>query len=299
MRRHSSSSAQEAPPSPSPSPSRPIVSFPGGGIYFWWNAGVLEYLGERYDLKGTNLLGASAGALAIALVACGIDFRHSAKVAYRLAEENKIYERPLALVGVWGRLVREWLEELLPEDAHKLCESRVGICVLEVLPLKRTRVSSFRSRSDLIEALMASVHIPFLLDYKPFSSFRGRLCIDGSALKNNYVSKSETGRRPLYRLITNPTNSDQEEREDLVYFKDRYSEGVIGETMGLPDVPKQQDIYLTYMKDEALQDDFFDFMQLKSFDGVTKLMDLGYEYARREDERGGFEALAGLRLECT
>ena len=39
--------------------------------------------------------------------------------------------------------------------------------------------------------------------------------------------------------------------EDLVYFKDRYSEGVIGETMGLAGEGKQQDIYLTYMKDEV------------------------------------------------
>lgn len=26
--------------------------------------------------------------------------------------------RPLGLAGVWGGLVRRWLEELVPEDAH-------------------------------------------------------------------------------------------------------------------------------------------------------------------------------------
>ena len=128
-----------------------------------------------------DLLGASAGALAIVLVACDVDFRHATRVAYRLAEENNLYERRLALVGIWGRLVREWLEELLPDDAHEKCNERTRICVLEVFPppFNRSAVSRFESKGDLIECLMASVHIPFLLDYKPCSSFRGKLCIDG------------------------------------------------------------------------------------------------------------------------
>ena len=83
-----------------------------------------------------------------------------------------------------------------------------------------------------------------------------------------------------------------EEEDEPVYFKDRYSEGVIAETMGLPGVSKQQDVYLTYMKDEVLTDEFFDFMQLKTLDGVMALIDMGYAYAQREDERGGFAALA-------
>jgi len=256
----------------------------------------MTYLGERYDLDPDNcrLLGASAGALAIVLHACGVDFRHATRVAYRLAEENDLYERRLALVGVWGRLVREWLQELLPEDAHERCASWCGICVLEVLPLRRRAVATFETRDDLIECLMASVHIPFLLDYKPFSSFRGKLCIDGSALKNNYVANPDKA-RPIYRRFTDapPTGpASAEEENELVYFKDRYSEGVIAETMGLPGVSKQQDVYLTYMKDEVLTDEFFDFMQLKTLDGVMALIDMGYAYAQREDERGGFAALA-------
>jgi len=239
-------------------------------------------------------VGASAGALSVVLVACGVDFRKATEVAYRLAEENGLYDRPLALVGIWGRLVREWLEELLPEDAHLTCESRVKVVLLEVFPLNRRAVEEFKSRDDLIEALMASAHIPFLLDYKPFSSFRGKLCIDGSALKNNYVADPDGSGRSIFRLLSKGPSA----KEDLVYFKDRYSEGVIGETMGLAGEGKQQDIYLTYMKDEVLEDEFFDFMQLKTLNGVMALVDAGYEYARREEERGGFGALEGLRREA-
>ncbi|WZN66770.1 patatin-like phospholipase [Chloropicon roscoffensis] len=309
-RQESSSSSRSLAPratassSPSPSSSssptderhgdRPVIALPGGGIYFYWNAGVLAYLAERYELEGCELVGASAGALSVVLVACGVDFRKATEVAYRLAEENGLYDRPLALVGIWGRLVREWLEELLPEDAHLTCESRVKVVLLEVFPLNRRAVEEFKSRDDLIEALMASAHIPFLLDYKPFSSFRGKLCIDGSALKNNYVADPDGSGRSIFRLLSKGPSA----KEDLVYFKDRYSEGVIGETMGLAGEGKQQDIYLTYMKDEVLEDEFFDFMQLKTLDGVMALVDAGYEYARREEERGGFGALEGLRREA-
>lgn len=39
-------------------------------------------------------------------------------------------------------------------------------------------------------------------------------------------------------------------------------------------------------------------MQLKTLNGVMALVDAGYEYARREEERGGFGALEGLRREA-
>merc|ERR1719353_2382591 len=148
----SSRLAPRATASSSPSPSssssptderhgdRPVIALPGGGIYFYWNAGVLAYLAERYELEGCELVGASAGALSVVLVACGVDLRKATEVAYRLAEENGLYDRPLALVGIWGRLVREWLEELLPEDAHLTCESRVKVVLLEVFPLNRRAV---------------------------------------------------------------------------------------------------------------------------------------------------------------
>ncbi len=93
-----------------------------------------------------------------------------------------------------------------------------------------------------------------------------------------------------------------------MYFRDRYSEGVIGETMGRPwratgdhggdhggeplaQRLLEQDVYLTYMKDELLDDRFFSFMELKSLEGVMDLVDMGFKYAEREERRGGFDAL--------
>ena len=41
-------------------------------------------------------------------------------------------QRPLGLAGVWGALVRAWLDGLLPEDAHLRCAGRVKLVVTEV-----------------------------------------------------------------------------------------------------------------------------------------------------------------------
>lgn len=41
-------------------------------------------------------------------------------------------------------------------------------------------VSDFEDREDLISACLASVHIPYFLDGKPWNDFRGKVCIDGS-----------------------------------------------------------------------------------------------------------------------
>jgi len=51
------------------------------------------------------------------------------------------------------------------------------------------------------------------------------------------------------------------------------------------------------MKDELLDDSFFDFMELKTLEGVMQLIDMGFSYAQREDGRGGFDALPRKKKE--
>jgi hypothetical protein len=38
----------------------------------------------------------------------------------RLANEEKLWDKKLGLLGIWGGLVRRWLQEILPEDAHEI-----------------------------------------------------------------------------------------------------------------------------------------------------------------------------------
>lgn len=172
-------SFDETPPAV-PAPDRPILSIAGGGRFFFWYLGVLKYMMAYYDLSRCTLVGASAGGLACVLAACGVDLDRAVREAFRLSVDNAVFERPAGLAGIWGRIVREWLDELLPPDAEERCAGRVKLVVTEALTLRLRYIEDFTDRDDLINAAMASIHIPFFLDFNATCTFRGARYLDGS-----------------------------------------------------------------------------------------------------------------------
>jgi hypothetical protein len=182
-----------------------VYSFPGGGLFFWWQAGWV--LGNGQLPANALCVGASAGSLTAVLAKCNVDMHVAYDLALALCNENRIFKEPLGLAGKWGGIVRQWLDELLPENAAEICRGKVFILVTTVpdvgqltqqsgfsplalplllplaLPLRRLRVSDFRDKDDLIDCCMASVHIPWFMDGKFLNSgFRGLRCVDGSFL---------------------------------------------------------------------------------------------------------------------
>ena len=155
-------------------------------------------LSKRVDLSRVPCSGASAGALAATLAACQCDMHVALDRALDLSADA--FERgPWGLYGIWGGIIRTWLDELLPLDADVQCDNRVTLVInkplipVPLLPaagppltalgqgcIERLAVSSFRDREDLISAAMASVHVPLFLDTRWTASFRGEACIDGS-----------------------------------------------------------------------------------------------------------------------
>ena len=163
---------------PTTPPTRPALYFPGGGLYYWWQAGVVERL-QRSDHDGP-VCGASAGALAATLYKCGVGMDAARDLALELS--TPLLDRgALGLIGRWGPVVRTWLEELLPMDASTRCSD------LKLLYLRRRRVyyrrraaGPFTSRADVIDACLASCHVPFVLDGRPETRYLGRGAVDGS-----------------------------------------------------------------------------------------------------------------------
>lgn len=145
---------------------------------FWWQQGAASTLGQYADLSKAATSGASAGACSAVLAACGVRAEDALTVALDLSHRARVFERPLGLGGVWGGLVRDWLERLLPQDAHARCDGRVHLSVLEVLPWRRRLVCDFSSRQSIIDTVMASAHVPWFMDGWPVMRHRGRLCID-------------------------------------------------------------------------------------------------------------------------
>ena len=66
-----------------------------------------------------------------------------------------------------------------PPTALRCSEGRTTLLVT-TLPLLRTRyISEFSSRADLMRVVMASAHIPVVLDWRMFVRCRGSACVDG------------------------------------------------------------------------------------------------------------------------
>lgn len=156
------------------------VSFGGAGIFFWWELGCVLWLLENIDVDTCPFFGASGGALAATFTACKVDPFKAYRVAHRLSEEHQIFDRPFGVAGIWGKIIRTWLDELLPEDAAETCRDRVSIVVTTLPKLQLIAISDFKSKEDLININMASSHIPFFLDGKFSNRVRGLECIDGS-----------------------------------------------------------------------------------------------------------------------
>ena len=170
--------------------SAPILGIAGGGVFFFWEVGVLKYLEENFRIKETNLVGVSAGALCAVLVACNVNLDRAVRKAYDISVEADIWNRSGGLAGIWGGLVRQWLEELLPEDAHEMCSGRVKVIATKVPRMRLQYLDTFDSRDDLISACMASVHIPFFLDGNGTYKYNGEQYIDGSVWDFFYGSNS-------------------------------------------------------------------------------------------------------------
>jgi len=161
--------------------------FPGGGIFFYWQAGVINYLREKgYPLSGDHVkfTGASAGALCATLTAAEVDFEFATKLALQKSREEGIWDRPLGLYGIWGPIIDTWMDEILPDDEEvlKSVNDKVNILVTKVPTFQVAKISQFESKRDLINCNMASVHIPLFLNGKFTTDFRKGAHIDGSFL---------------------------------------------------------------------------------------------------------------------
>jgi predicted patatin/cPLA2 family phospholipase len=161
------------------------VTFPGGGIRIFYQFGVAIRLREQYFLNTTHIYGASCGAITAVLLRSGVCFHTAMQLAWKLTVEDNIMRKKIGLVGTWGKIIEKWLLKLLPENAYLVCCNYVHL-QLQTLVLKPELCSHFRSNEHLIQVIMASCHIPYILDGKLYRSVIGSVkkYIDGYIFQN-------------------------------------------------------------------------------------------------------------------
>jgi len=156
-------------------PEVPVISVSGGGNLMPWYCGAIKAVLEVRGKEPTVFAAFSSGALASAICLCELNIEHAIKRFVELMDKENVSKRMFGIAFIWGRMVRSWLEEILPENAAEMCEGSLVVHVLECRGIRKKgfvmrRVSNFPSRSVLIETLLASCHIPFLLDGRPWTT---------------------------------------------------------------------------------------------------------------------------------
>lgn len=167
---------QLSPPQPAPL----VISWPGAGVLVFWQLGVLKGLSESHDLSNVPMLGSSSGALITALAKSGTCIDTATVRGVELLQEFGVVHRKWGLIGMLGKLTRQWLADVLPDQAAERCSQGQAMLLVTTLPLFRTRaITGFKCNSDLVDAVMASAHIPLVVDWRMFVSCRWRPCLDG------------------------------------------------------------------------------------------------------------------------
>jgi len=243
-----------------------VLLFSGGGLYFYWHVGVLTYLREQnYDLKEASFGGASAGSLAATIAATNVDGSEATALALEMAEHAGVWKRG-SLQGVWGCLIYDWLDQIIPRNAlDYVTNDRLALLVTP-LPLiwKKEKVTTFRDREDLIQCNMASVHLPFFLNGKFSTTFRSKRYIDGSvfAKKHHFFGKDKT------------------ERKDFTLSYHNNSNNIIA---------------VDWKRDPIMRKKSWgEFVELLSKDGIWDMVEQGKLYAKIMEERGEFASLTRI-----
>ena len=203
--------------------------------------------------KNIKIIGTSAGALSACMLACGCDFRAAAAFAIAQSEEAELFSNPTGLAFKWGPIIREWLEEMLPPSLDNrpdgkglsTCDrQRLDCLVITATPMrsllpfstvpKQFFLQNFSSKTDVIDACMASVHIPLFLDRKLYTKYennelgRSRRLIDGSFW--NFVTKGKYKCQLPDNLVVDKDKDSAQEIEIGDWTKDKVFASRMGDT---------------------------------------------------------------------
>ena len=185
-------------------------------------------------------------------------------------------------------MVREWLEELLPADAAERCRGRLHV-VATHLPSLEPHVfgATFHDRAALINALCASVHVPWLLDG----------CMSTSLPAATLAS----------RMDSNTQEDDVCSRGDAPaqYVDGHIAMALLGRGAVPPCLPwaHTQTLVIDHLLDKQLGISVWQFLSLFDYDTVLRMMDAGEAYAQRVWGEGcsacqGKAQLSVMRVGC-
>ena len=153
----------------------------GCGWLIPYHIGVLKCLVDaKMILKegDTVFSGVSGGAIVIVGFSCGLNLEDVSEML-RCASDR--VRRDGRFVGRVGATLKDVLNDVLPENAHELARGKCNVGVLTAT-CKYKSFSEFESKQDLIDACLASSHIPIYMDGRFLFTWRKKRWFDGGLL---------------------------------------------------------------------------------------------------------------------
>ncbi|XP_018104649.1 omega-hydroxyceramide transacylase isoform X2 [Xenopus laevis] len=158
------------------------LSFSGSGFLSVYQMGAVKAL---WDLapelmqSAPKVYGASGGSLAAAAVVLRINIDQVQKTIFEAAREaRKFVLGPLLSKFNLMIILQNALRNFLPDNAHEKATGRLYVGVTRLSDGKNILISDYKSKEEVIQALICSCFIPIYCGLVP-PSFRGVKYIDG------------------------------------------------------------------------------------------------------------------------
>lgn len=161
-----------------------IISLKPGGLKGFYMFGVCNYIKSHYDLSNTVFYGSSAGAWN-ALYLSNQKINIYPKNPIKL--EKDPYELFLEKMDISHCKNMQDIELLLKNfymtqyDIEDFDLTHMNICIGSVhrFHLRKHIINDFMDLEDALNCCMASSHIPYVTNNKPFYPYRNMNCVDG------------------------------------------------------------------------------------------------------------------------
>ncbi|XP_058936909.2 1-acylglycerol-3-phosphate O-acyltransferase PNPLA3 isoform X2 [Kogia breviceps] len=162
------------------------LSFAGCGFLGFYHIGVTRCLSERAPhllRNARRFFGASAGALHCAFFLSGVPLEQTLQTLVDMVQSAR--SRTIGVLHPafnMSKLVRDGLQRYLPDNVHQILSGKIVISLTRVADGENVLVSDFRSKDEVVDALLCSSFVPFICGLIP-PSFRGvvlgELCFRG------------------------------------------------------------------------------------------------------------------------
>lgn len=193
--------------------------FKGAGGYIAWYIGYAKFLQDNVDLSNASFAGTSAGSIIAVFLASEIPIQDVwnkwfGQILSDLPENFRFPSQEFTPIA------KRHAKTLLTDDAFERTKGRIHVSLTNT-QFQRDSISHFKTGDDLIECVMTSCHVPWIINGSATVEYGNRRYMDGSVC--NSLGRTELyspcGEKMEYIRIQTPYKS-YEQIASLVRFCD-------------------------------------------------------------------------------